>query len=132
MEPQVQESPRRLGFALIEFMVVFVLAGTMTAMITPAMRGTYEDPLLPPTSRKLVNVLNLASTRAIALNQPHRVRLDHKNGRYFVERRVQEGEEGPGYISVPAVPGGEGGIDTRISIEFPATGEGSPNGPEAP
>jgi len=82
MELQVHANSRRLGFTLIELMVVFVLVGIMTAMIIPAMRGTYEDALLRSTSRKLVNVLNLASTRAIALNQPHRVRLDHKNGRY--------------------------------------------------
>src|SRR5438093_12258204 len=131
MELRVCRNSKGLGFTLIELMVVFVLIGIMTAMIIPAMRGTYEDALLRSTSRKLVNVLNLASSRAIAINQLHRVRLDHKNGRYFVERRTEEGGEGLEYIPVRDVPGGEGEMDTRISIEFRAPGEGDRSAPEA-
>jgi len=35
MELQVHANSRRLGFTLIELMVVFVLVGIMTAMIIP-------------------------------------------------------------------------------------------------
>jgi len=68
-----------------------------------------------------VNVLNLASTRAHCTEPASSCSAGSQKRRYFVERRVQEGEEGPGYIPVRDVPGGEGEIDTRISIEFRAT-----------
>ena len=63
------------GFTLIELMVVVVLIGILTAMIIPEMKGTYGDALLRSTSRDLVNVFNLAYSRAVTLNQTHRVRL---------------------------------------------------------
>ena len=108
----------RFGFTLIELMVVIVLIGIMTAMILPEMKGTYEDALLRSTARKLVDVYSLANSHAISLNQLHRVRLDRKNGRYFIERIAREGEKGRGFAQAPEIPRGEGTIDTRITIEI--------------
>src|SRR5436190_209940 len=65
----------RRGFTLIELMVVVVLIGIVTAVIIPEMKGTYEDALLRSTSRELVNTFKLAYSRAVTLNQIHRVRL---------------------------------------------------------
>ena len=98
-------------------MVVIVLIGIMTAMIIPEMKGTYEDALLRSTARKLVDVYSLANSHAISLNQLHRVRLDRKNGRYFIERTARGGEKARGFAPAPKIPGGEGTIDTRITIE---------------
>lgn len=132
MRLTLRGSSRRLGFTLIELMVVLVLIGIMTALIIPEMKGTYEEALLRSTARKLVSVFNLANSRAIALHQLHHVRLDRKDGRYSVERTVQE--RGRGLIPLRGVPGGEGGIDTRISIEIRKPGEDPADapGPEAP
>ena len=99
-------------------MVVIVLIGIMTAMILPEMKGTYEDALLRSTARKLVDVYSLANSHAISLNQLHRVRLDRKNGRYFIERIAREGEKGRGFAQAPEIRGGEGTIDNRITIEI--------------
>ena len=55
----------------------------------------------------------------------HRVRLDRKNGRYFIERTPREGEKGSGFVREREVPGGEGPIDTRISIEIRAAEDSS-------
>lgn len=107
----------KFGFTLIELMVVIVLIAIMTAMIIPQMKGTYEDALLRSTARKLVDVFNLANSHAIAMNQMHRVRLDRKNGRYFVERTARAGETGNDFRPTREVPGGEGTMDNRISIE---------------
>jgi type II secretion system protein H len=108
----------RSAFTLIELMVVIVLIGIMTAMIIPEMKGTYEDALLRSTSRELVNVLNLAYSRAVSLNQPYRVRLEERTGKYFTEKRVRETERGDEFVRLKDVTGSEGELDTRISIRF--------------
>lgn len=115
----------KFGFTLIELMVVIVLIGIMTAMIIPEMKGTYEDALLRSAARKLVDVFSLANSHAISVNQLHRVRLDRKNGRYFIERTAREGEQGRGFVPGPEIPGGEGAIDNRISIEILKAAEDS-------
>ena len=105
------------AFTLIELMTVIVLIGLLTAMILPEMRGTYEDALLRTTSRDLVSVFELASSRAISLNQQHRVRLDTHEGRYLIERKIRmNGAED--FVPLKDVSGGEGELDKRVSIEI--------------
>src|SRR3989442_5795936 len=87
----------KLGFSLVELMVVLVLIGIMTAVIVPEMKGTYEEALLRATSRRLVDVFHLASSRAVSLNQLHRVRFDRITGRYLIEKAVQAGGNGGGF-----------------------------------
>jgi type II secretion system protein H len=108
----------KFGFSLVELMVVLVLIGIMTAMIVPEMKGTYEDALLRATSRRLVDVFHLAYSRAVSLNQTHRVRFDRISGRYFVESAVQPGAHPGGFARARDIPGGEGELDRRISVEF--------------
>jgi len=111
------------AFTLIELMVVVVLIGIATAVIVPQMKGTYEDARLRSASRELVGVFNIASSRAVSLNEIHRVRLDRSTGRYFMERKVREGESGAGFVPIRDVPGGEGTIDKGISIAMRQPGE---------
>jgi len=114
---------RNPGFTLIELMVVLVLIGIMTALIIPELKGTYEDAVLRSSSRELVDVFNLAYSRAVSINQLHRVRLDRHSGRYLVERRANGGETGVHFVPLRDVPGCEGKIDARISISFQKPGE---------
>jgi len=125
MRLRIWRDAGKLGFSLVELMVVLVLIGIMTAVIVPEMKGTYEDALLRATSRRLVDVFHLASSRAVSLNQLHRVRFERITGRYFIERAVQAGENRGGFAR--DIPGGEGGLDRRISIEIRKQDEAPPS-----
>src|ERR1700744_266932 len=111
----------RSAFTLIELMVVIVIIGVLTAMIIPEMKGSFQDALLRSTSRELVDVFNLAYSRAVSLNQLRRVRLDEKTGRYVVEKQVTEnGQES--FVPANDMPGDKGELDSRITIEFHQSG----------
>lgn len=107
----------------MELMVVLVLIGIMTAMILPEMKGTYEEALLSSTGRQLADVLGIAYSRAVTVHQPHRVRLDKITHRYSIERRVHESHGQSSFAPVQDLPGGEGAMDARISIELRKPGE---------
>src|SRR5436305_8539646 len=90
----VAERSREKGFTLIEMMIVVILIGIMTAMILPEMRGTFQDALLRSTGRKIVEVLSLANSRAVSLNQAHKVVFDRRSHRYAIERSAPGQNEG--------------------------------------
>ena len=110
----------RGGFTLLELMIVLVLIAIMAAMIIPEMKGTYDDALLRSSSRKLVDAFSLASSRAVSLNQLHRVRIEKSSGRYSIEARGRDPETGE-YISVREIPGGAGELDKRVSVQLQAS-----------
>ena len=116
----------KAGFSLIELLVVIVLMVILTAMIVPEMRGTFEDATLRSTGRKLTSAMNLAHSRAITLQQTHRVALDAKAGRFAVERMVRE-TEGSGFTSASDIPGGTGELDKRITFDVRKDGETQAN-----
>jgi len=125
-----EDAERRNGFTLMELMVVLALIAIMTAVIIPEMKGTFEDALLRSTGRKLVEVFNLASSRAVTINETHRVRLERKTGRYFVEKTRSEGALGREIDPRSEIAGGEGVLDTRIIIEVHKSGEDSSDAPD--
>jgi type II secretion system protein H len=114
---------RRSGFTLVELMVVIVLIGIMTAMIIPEMKGTFEDALLRSTGRELVNVFGVACSHAVSVNKVLQVRLDVKKGHYAIEERVREGGRESHFVPARDIPGGQGKLDARISIEIHMPGE---------
>ncbi len=120
---RIRSSTRRLhfkrsAFTLIELMIVITLIGIVSAVILPEMKGGFEDALLRSTSRDLVNAFSIASSRAVSLNQLHRVRLDTKTGRYVIEKRTRETANGDQFSPLNDVSEAEGKLDTRISIQM--------------
>jgi Tfp pilus assembly protein FimT len=101
----------------MELMVVVALIGILTAMIIPEMKGTFEDTLLRSTGRDVVNVIELASSRAISLNQTLRVRLDAVSGRFEIERLRREGVT-EDFVPLKDLAGAKGNLDKRISIRI--------------
>ena len=118
----------RRAFTRIEMVVVVVLIAVMAAMIIPEMKGSFDDALLRSTSRDLINVFDLASSRAVSLNQSCRVELDTQSGRYFVEREIRGGVQ-ENYVPLKDVSGAEGKLDSRIAVEMSPPDEASPDNP---
>jgi type II secretion system protein H len=114
------------GFSLFELMVVLALIGILTSLIVAEMRGSFQDALLRSTGRDLVNVFSLASSRAVTLNHLHRVRLARQSGRYVLEQRVRHSTGEAAFVPVRDGAGGQGKLDTRISVELHRRGEEPP------
>ena len=111
-----QYSQTQRAFTLIELVIVITLIGIAAAVIIPEMKGGYQDAVLRSTSRELVNVFNIASSRAVSLNQLHRVRIETGTGRYVIERRTRETTQGDEYKPLDDVSEAEGTLDKRISV----------------
>ncbi|HEX4120404.1 MAG TPA: prepilin-type N-terminal cleavage/methylation domain-containing protein [Verrucomicrobiae bacterium] len=114
--PQINPAAR--GFTLIEIMVVVVIIAIMSAVIVGEMSGTFHDAVLRSTSRQLISVFSVASSRAISLDRTQQVRFDRTTGRYALEMR-RHGE----FVPVDSIIDGEGTIDSRITLQI--RGEGS-------
>jgi prepilin-type N-terminal cleavage/methylation domain-containing protein len=119
----IRHSPAR-AFTLVEMMIVVVLIGIITAMIIPEMRGTYEDAVLRASGRDLVSLLNLAYSRAVSLNQVHRVLLDETGGRYILGRCIQHSGKEDEFVPLQNVAGSQGELNKHITMVFRKPGEG--------
>jgi type II secretion system protein H len=114
----------RSGFTLVEMLVVVAIISIMSVAIVAEMHGTFQDALLRSTSRELAGACRVASSRAISINRPHRLRLDSLRHRYFLERSARGGSD---FLPVQDIPGGSGTLDPRITIHILEPGINSPD-----
>lgn len=112
---QTPQAPAR-AFTLIELMVVIVLIGILSAAILPAMRGTYDDAVLRSSGRELMNVFQLAYSRAVTLNQVQRVHIDETTGRYVLESQMMGLNDSSQFSPARDVPGGDGTLNSRVAV----------------
>ncbi len=129
MKLTLSRGDERKAFTLIEIMIVVLLIGVLTALVVPEMKGSYKGELLRSASRELIGVFQVASSRAISFNCQHRVRLERKTGKYVIEKLVRQ-REGEAFVPVRDIPGGEGELDSRITVEIRPSGEGVSSGTE--
>jgi prepilin-type N-terminal cleavage/methylation domain-containing protein len=134
----VRCSQKESAFTLIELVIVIVIIGIAAAMIIPEMKGGFQDALLRSTSRDLINVFSIASSRAVSLNQLHRVRIEATTGRYVIEKRTRESVQGDEYKPLNDVSEAVGTLDKRIAIqvhnldESPTAAPGNESSPAHP
>lgn len=116
------------AFTLIELVVVCMLLVILAAVILPEMRGSYQDSLLRATGRKLMDCFDLAYSQAVSQDQTDRVRLDVRNGKYAVEKRLDTQTQGQeDFEPIKDVPDAQGDLDSRISYEVRDASEDSTN-----
>jgi type II secretion system protein H len=114
----------RCGFTLVEMLVVVAIISIMSVVIVAEMHGTFQDALLRSTSRELANACSAASSRAISVNRPYRLRLDRLAHRYFLEWSRRGGSE---FHPALDVPGSSGKLDSRITIHVLEPGMNAPD-----
>jgi type II secretion system protein H len=114
----------RPGFTLVEMLVVVAIISIMSVAIVAEMHGTFQDALLRSTSRELAGACNVASSRAIAVTRPYRIRLDRVAHRYFLERSTRSGSD---FLPAQDTPGSSGTLDSRITINILEPGMNSPD-----
>lgn len=111
----------RRGFSLVELMVVVTVLLALTVMILPELGGTLEGELLRAAGRELVGVMELAQSQAVISQRAHRLRIDERDGRFWIEAPLGEGQ--PGFAPAPGLPGSVGEIDRRIRLQVRTAGE---------
>jgi len=97
------------AFTLVELMVVITVIAIVTGVMVMEMGGTYEDALLRTNARKLIDVCDAASNRAIAAHQAQALRIDAKSGHFLVRAKADDLDEPNATVT-------EGDLDTRISV----------------
>jgi Tfp pilus assembly protein FimT len=105
-------------------LVVIVIVSIMSAAIVAEMHGTFQDALLRSAGRELAAACNLASSRAISINRPHRIRLDRVAHRYFLEKSARGGSD---FYPAQDTPGSSGTLDSRITFLIREPGVDAPD-----
>lgn len=104
------------GFTLIELMVVIMIIGVMSAAIVTEMRGSFDDALLRGTARKVIDLCDTASARAISVHQPYILKFDSAAGRYVIRPKAENPTD-VGIARETEMPV-EGELDSRITMDI--------------
>jgi type II secretion system protein H len=104
------------AFTLMEIMIVLVLISIMAAVIVPEMKGSFEDATLRSSAREIADVLTLAYSRSVSLNQPHRVQFDSQSSKYFLEQGTRGSDNE--FVALKDVTGAEGKLSQRVTLEL--------------
>ena len=103
------DRPFQSAFTLVELMVVITVIAIVTGVMVLEMGGSYEDALLKSNARKLIDVCDAASNRAIAVHQAQILKIDAASGKFVVKAKAQEAEESDAQVT-------EGELDKRIAL----------------
>src|SRR4051812_40070264 len=103
------DRPFQSAFTLIELMVVITIIAIVSGVMVLEMGGSYEDALLKSNARKLIDVCDAASNRAIAAHQAQILKIDAASGKFVVKTKAIEAEESDAPVT-------EGELDKRIAL----------------
>src|ERR1041384_3873949 len=103
------DRPFQNAFTLVELMVVITIIAILTGVMVLEMGGSYEDALLRSNARKLIDVCDAASNRAIAAHQAQTLKIDVASGKFVVQAKVS-GEENERAEVI------EGELDKRVAL----------------
>ena len=108
----------RGAFTLVELMVVITVITVIAGVMVLEMGGTFEDALLRTNARKLIDVCDAASNRAIAIREAHVLKINAQSGKFTVEPKAKNLER----TDVQVL---EGELDSRVALTVrePARGE---------
>src|SRR2546423_6043572 len=101
------DAPYLRGFTLVELMVVITIIAIVSSVMVMEMGGTFEDALLRTNARKLIDVCDSASNRAIAVGHAQILQIDTKTGKFVVHAKAQDLEERDETVT-------EGELDIRV------------------
>src|SRR5205823_3503459 len=101
------DAPYLRAFTLIELMVVITVIAIVSSVMVMEMSGSFEDALLRTNARKLIDVCDSASNRAIAVGHAQILQIDTKSGRFVIHAKAEDLEEHAETVT-------EGELDTRI------------------
>ena len=92
----------KAGFTFIEMITVLVIAGIMTAIALPLLKGVFSGNKLKITAQHIQNTLALARTEAISRRKIVRTMFDTTYNYYWIE--TDDGSETVGlekiYIAI--------------------------------
>ncbi len=117
------------AFTLMELMVVIALMAILSAAIVPEMRGSFEDAVLRASARQMIDLCNVANSRAVALGQIHRIRYDRSSRHLIVETHPQRESRSATFRPVRDLQGSSARLDPRINLSI-RTGISSPGSVE--
>lgn len=115
---QAHGSSLHRGFTLIELMVILTLIALLSAFILPEMAGTYQDSLLRAASRRLMDVFDLASSQAIALQTPQHVQFDLKAHHCSIEAPKSDRRDSGSKTEGKGLAAVDGQWDSRIQVRL--------------
>jgi len=86
----------RLGFTLIELILVLTLLSVSAALVAPRLAGFLRGRALDAEARRLLSVTRAAKSRAVSEGMPVLVWVDAAQGAYGLEREDAAGGSDPG------------------------------------
>jgi Tfp pilus assembly protein FimT len=102
----------------MELMVVLTLVAILSVAIVPEMKGGFEDAVLKASARQVIDLCNLANSRAVALGQVHRVRYVRSSRQWIVELQTSRSPRGGSFSPVRELQGSNTRGDPRIQLHI--------------
>lgn len=110
---------KRLGFTLLELMIVVSLLAVLTAMVTPVFSGTFRGIEAENEARNLVSFMEYAQNRAVTDAKEYRVFLVPEAGLYWMEKAEGRGGAAVEFVMVDEAEVDEVRLPELVQLVLP-------------